>query len=197
MIRIGLTGGIASGKSVVAGFLSGLGAAVIDADDLARAAVAVGTPGLAQVVELFGPQYLLDDGSLDRAALGELVFNDAAARARLEAVIHPEVRRLAEEAEAKLAADSIVVQVIPLLLETGQTGDFDAVVLVDADPAVQLARLMARSGLSQASAQSRIDAQATRSERLAAADYVISNDSDLAALQARTACVLAAIKRSG
>jgi dephospho-CoA kinase len=184
--RIGLTGGIASGKSTVSDILLGLGAVIIDADELSRLAVAPGSSGLQAVVDAFGAEVLLPDGSLDRAKLGEIVFADPARRTALERIIHPEVRRLADEIHSGLPDDAVVVEVIPLLVETGQAGDFDQVVVVDIDPKIQLSRLMERSGLTASQAQARIDAQATRAARLAVADHVVSNDSDLAALELAT-----------
>jgi dephospho-CoA kinase len=180
--RIGLTGGIASGKSTVAALLAGRGALVVDADVLAREVVEPGTPGLAAVVERFGPSVLTADGRLDRAALGRIVFSDAVgsgeARRDLEAVIHPAVRARAAELEAGAAPDQVVVHVIPLLVETGQAGAFDLVVVVDVAEDVQRARLLARGGLTADEADARIAAQASRADRLAAADVVLDNDGD-------------------
>lgn len=180
MLLVGLTGGIASGKSAVADLLAAHGAVIVDADVLAREVVAPGTPGLAEVVERFGPSVLApsdDDrpAELDRAALGAIVFADPDARRDLEAIVHPRVRARAAEMTAAAPDDAVVVQVIPLLVETGQSAAFDVVVVVDVDPAVQLARLMARNGLTEAEAQARIDAQATREQRLAVADEVLDN----------------------
>lgn len=177
-IRIALTGGIGSGKSTVADLLARRGAVIVDADVLAREAVAPGTPGLAAVVARFGPGVLAADGTLDRAALGALVFADAAARADLNAIVHPRVRDLAARRRAEaLAADprAVVVHVIPLLVETGQADAFDTVVVVDCPVAVQVARVMARNGLSRADAEARVAAQASRAERLAAATHVVDN----------------------
>lgn len=171
----GLTGGIASGKSSVATMLAARGAVVIDADVLAREVVAKGAPLLDQVVARFGPAILTDDGSLDRAALGRLVFTDSGARRDLEALIHPAVRRRAAELEAASPPGSVVVHVIPLLVETGQTDRFDLVVVVDADLPTQLARIHTRDALDDGAARARVAAQATRDERLAAADVVIDN----------------------
>ncbi len=195
--RIGLTGGIASGKSVVAGLLAGLGAVIIDADVLAREAVAPGTPGLAAVKARFGPAVLGAEGVLDRAALGEVVFADPAARADLEAIIHPEVRRRAAELEAAAGADAVVVHDIPLLVETGQARVFDLVVVVDADPETQLSRLMMRNGLTREQAQARLAAQAGRAERLAAAGLVIHNDGTLTELARAVAAAWPAIAGRG
>ncbi len=174
-VVVGLTGGIASGKSSVAELLADRGAVIIDADVLARQVVAAGTPLLAQVAERFGDAVLAPDGSLDRAALGRVVFADEGARTDLEALIHPAVRRRAEELEAGAPAGSVVVHVIPLLVETGQAGQFDLVVVVDADEATQLRRIRTRDSLDEHAARARIAAQATREARLAAADVVIDN----------------------
>ena len=183
MLRVGLTGGIASGKSAVADQLAARGAVVVDADVLAREVVEPGTPGLAAVVERFGPSVLTEDGRLDRAGLGRLVFADATARRDLERIIHPAVRARASEIEQQAPADAVVVQVIPLLVETGQGEDFDLCVVVDLDPQTQLARLQDRNGLSRADAEARLSAQASREQRLAAADRVLHNDGSRADLR--------------
>jgi dephospho-CoA kinase len=175
-LLIGLTGGIASGKSTVADLLGQRGAVLIDADRLAREVVEPGTRGLAAVVERFGAGVLLPDGSLDRAALGRMVFADPDARRDLEAIIHPAVRARAAELTAAASPGAVVVQMIPLLVETGQQDAFDIVAVVDVDPKVQLARVRARDGLDDADARARVRAQAGRGERLAAADAVIRND---------------------
>jgi len=174
-MHIGLTGGIASGKTSVANLLAGHGAVIIDSDVLAREVVEPGTSGLAAVVARFGAGVLTADGALDRAALGRIVFADPSARADLEAIIHPAVRARAEELTAAAPPDSVVVQVIPLLVETGQEGTFDRVLVVDVDPAVQLARLRQRDGFSPREAEARVAAQASREARLAAATDVIDN----------------------
>lgn len=183
MLRVGLTGGIASGKSTVADELAARGAVVVDADVLAREVVEPGTPGLAAVVERFGAGVLTEDGRLDRPALGRLVFADADARRDLERIVHPAVRARAAELERQAPADAVVVHVIPLLVETGQAEDFDVCVVVDVDPQTQLARLQRRNGLSRADAEARIGAQATRERRLEAADRVLGNDGPPAELR--------------
>ena len=175
MLRIALTGGIASGKSTAAEELAARGAVLIDADVLAREVVEPGTPGLAAVVERFGAEVLAED-RLDRPALGRLIFGDPAARRDLEQIVHPRVRARAAEIEAAAPADAVVVHVIPLLVETGQADDFDLCVVVDLDPATQLRRLQERSGLSAEEAQARLDAQASREQRLAVADRVLDNN---------------------
>lgn len=185
MLRVGLTGGIGSGKSAAAELLAGHGAVIIDADLLARQAVAAGSEGLAQLAAEFGSSVLNPDGSLDRAALARVVFGDEAALARLNAIVHPRVRQLARRAEAAAPPDAVVVQVIPLLVETGQADAFDLVVVVDVDPALQLDRVLRRGGLDEEQARARIAAQATREQRLAAADAVIDNNGSRADLAAQ------------
>jgi dephospho-CoA kinase len=181
VITVGLTGGIGSGKSTVAELLSSYGAVIIDADVLAREAVQPGTAGLASVVEEFGPEVLASDGSLDRQRLAVLVFGNPDRLAALNAIVHPYVRRRSEELTASAPADSVVVQVVPLLVENGLT-DFDMVVVVDASLETQLRRLAER-GMDPADARARIGAQASREQRRAAADAVIDNDGDHASLR--------------
>ena len=175
---VALTGGIASGKTTVANLLAEHGALLIDSDQLAREVVEPGTPGLAQVVTRFGEQVLTQAGSLDRQALGDIVFADAAARADLNAIVHPLVRRRRAELIAQAAADQIVVSVIPLLVETGLVDQFDAVVVVDVPSQTQVARLVRRNDISQEQAQARLDAQA-------AADWVVTNSGSRAELEAQ------------
>lgn len=175
VLRVGLTGGIGSGKSLVAALLAERGAVVIDADVLAREVVAPGTPGLAEVVMAFGPDVVQRDGELDRAALAQRIFGDPAAKRRLEAVVHPRVRARATEVEAAAPPDAVVVHAIPLLVETGQSEGFDTVVVVDCPVDVQLRRLVEQREMSRDEAQSRIAAQASRDQRLAVAGYVIDN----------------------
>jgi dephospho-CoA kinase len=174
VLRVALTGGIASGKSTVANELARRGAVIIDADELAREVVEPGTPGLAAIVRRFGDG-VLAGGQLDRAALARIVFADPQARRDLEGIIHPAVRRRAAELEAAVRHTSVIVHVIPLLVETGQESDFDLCVVVDVDYQTQLERLMARGPMSREEAESRIAAQATREQRLAAADVVVHN----------------------
>jgi dephospho-CoA kinase len=183
--RIGLTGGIASGKSTVAQRLAALGAVVIDSDVLARAVVAPGTPGLAAVVQEFGARVLDGSGGLDRQALGRLVFRDGDARRRLEAIVHPLVRRRAAVIEATTPTGSVVVHDIPLLVESGQAEAFERVVVVDVDEAVQRRRLRELRAMSDQEASARIAAQASREQRLAVADDVIVNNGTLVDLLAQ------------
>ena len=184
MLRVGLTGGIGSGKSTVADELARRGAVIIDADQLAREVVEPGTPGLAQIVARFGNRVLVG-GKLDRAALAKIVFADPQARQELESIIHPAVRRRAAELEAAAPLRSIVVHVIPLLVETGQAASFDVVVVVDVDSETQLDRLLARGELNAEEALSRIAAQANRAQRLAAADVAVDNNRSLVELRAQ------------
>jgi dephospho-CoA kinase len=188
MVRVGLTGGIASGKSLVAAELAARGAIIIDADVLAREVVEPGTPALAAIVERFGRQ-VLTDGQLDRSRLGEVVFADPLARRDLERIVHPAVRARAIELERAAEGAVVVVHVIPLLVETGQQQNFDFVVTVDVDQETQIQRLMARNGFSRAEAQSRIAAQATREDRRAAADVVLDNAGTLAQLRDQIAAL--------
>jgi dephospho-CoA kinase len=173
-VRIGLTGGIGSGKSTVSRLLADHGAHVVDADVLAREVVAPGTPGLAAVVEAFGKGVVGPDGGLDRPALAAVVFGDPAARATLDGIVHPLVRARAVELISALPDDAVVVQDIPLLVETGQAGSFGLVLVVEADLEIRVARLVQR-GLSEEDARARIAAQATDEQRRAVADVVLDN----------------------
>lgn len=187
MIRVGLTGNIASGKSSVARVWRRLGAHVIEADLLAREAVAPGSPGLRRVVEVFGPEVIDSEGRLDRAALREIVFRDPEARARLEAITHPEIARLREEEEARLAAAGVdlIVNDVPLLFEVGMEDAFDVVVLVDAPEEVRLERLIRDRGLSEAEARRMIEAQMPSDLKRPKSDIVIENTGSLQELEAR------------
>jgi dephospho-CoA kinase len=182
MVRVGLTGGIASGKSLVAAELAARGAIIIDADVLAREVVEPGTAALAAIVERFGPQVILD-GQLNRARLAEIVFADPLARRDLELIVHPAVRAMAAELERAAGSAAVVVHVIPLLVETGQQQEFDFVVTVDVDQETQIQRLMARNGFSRAEAEARIAAQASREDRKIAADVVLDNTGSVAQLR--------------
>jgi dephospho-CoA kinase len=196
MVRVGLTGGIASGKSLVAAELAARGAIIIDADVLAREVVEPGTPALAAIVERFGPQ-ILSDGQLDRSRLAEIVFADLVARRDLERIVHPAVRARAAELERAADPAAVVVHVIPLLVETGQQEDFDVVVTVDVDHETQIRRLMARNGFSLAEAESRIAAQASREARLAASDVVVDNTADVDLLRAQITAVWGVLTSAG
>ena len=174
MLRIGLTGGIGSGKSTVATLLAARGAVVVDSDRIAREAVEPGTPGLAAVVEAFGEQVRSADGSLDRPRLASIVFADPAARERLDGIVHPLVRARAAELAAAAPEDAVVVHDVPLLVETGQAGSYDVVLVVEADAETRVRRLIQR-GLSEDDARARIAAQATDEQRRAVADVVLDN----------------------
>lgn len=179
--RIALTGGVASGKSTVARLFQALGARLIDTDQVARDVVAPGEPALAQLVAQFGAQILQPDGALDRARLRDIVFADPAARAQLETITHPAIRERVSGISARLGGPYQLIAV-PLLVETGTQRNYDRVLVVDCDPAVQLQRLMLRDGLTREQARRILDAQASRAARLAAADDILLNDADAAAL---------------
>jgi dephospho-CoA kinase len=182
MLRVGLTGGIGSGKSTVSRLLAERGAVVIDSDVLAREVVEPGTPGLSAVVAEFGDGVLAADGRLDRERLGALVFADADARARLNSIVHPLVRAASAQRLAGLPDDAVVVHDVPLLVEAGLTDAYDLVVVVSVSPAVQLDRLVRLRGMTAEAAQARIAAQAAPAERLAVADVVLTNDGTRAEL---------------
>lgn len=175
MLRVGLTGGIAAGKSLAAHTLRGLGALVIDADALAREVVEPGTPGLAAVVDAFGRSVLDAEGRLDRPALAAVVFNDADRRKVLNGIVHPLVRARAAELERAAPPETIVVHDIPLLVETGQHRSFGFVLVIDAPEDIRVQRMAADRGMSVEAARARIAAQAGPEERAAAADVVLSN----------------------
>ena len=174
MLRIGLTGGIGSGKSTVSGLLAARGAVIVDADRIAREVVEPGTSGLAAVVEAFGEQVLGADGSLDRPAMAAVVFSDPVARGRLDGIVHPLVRRRTAELVSEAPADAVVVNDVPLLVETGQAPSYDVVLVVEADPEIRVVRLVHR-GLTEDDARARIAAQATDEQRRAVADVVLDN----------------------
>lgn len=186
MVVVGLTGGIGSGKSTVASMLAERGAVVIDADQLARAAVAVGTAGHAAVVERFGAGVVAGDGSIDRKALAGVVFGDPAALAGLNAIVHPQVREAIAGRVAELAGtDAVVVLEIPLLVESGRSYGATTVVVVDCPAEVAVRRLMESRGMDPADARRRMAAQVSRESRLAAADVVIDNAGPVEALVAQ------------
>lgn len=188
---IAITGGVASGKSAVSARFETLGVVVVDADVAARAAVAAGSEGLAEVTAAFGPDVLAADGSLDRAAMRKRVFADADARRRLEAIIHPRVRRQLMD-ECRAATGPYAIAAIPLLAEGGGREAYpwlDRILVVDVPVEVQRERLMARDGIDAALADRMIAAQADRRERLAMADDVIVNDGPIEALEAHVAAL--------
>lgn len=195
MLRVGLTGGIGSGKSEVSKRLAAHGAVVLDADKVARLVVEPGTPGLARVAAAFGPRVLAADGSLDRAKLGEIVFGDADALARLNGILHPLIQEHMRDAEAAAIADRgddvIIVHDVALLAEGGRWGQFDAVIVVDVPAEVQVSRLVGNRGMTKEQAEARMSAQATREQRLAIATIVIDNSGTLSDLDKRVSEVWA------
>lgn len=195
-LHIGLTGGIASGKSTVSAILRDLGCVVVDADAVAREVVAPGTSGLAAVVEAFGDDVLAEDGSLDRPALGAIVFADQEARRRLEAIVHPLVSQRSAELAAEAGPDDVVVHDIPLLAETGGAGRFEHVLVVDVDPEVQVERMVRDRGWSETDARGRMAAQASREDRLAIATHVVVNDGSLDDLRRRVEQTLAELRET-
>ena len=199
MLRVGLTGGIGSGKSEVSRRLAAHGAVVIDADVAAREVVAPGSGGLAQIAAAFGHGVLGPDGALDRERLGAIVFRDPAARAALNAIVHPlvgEWMRAAEQAAVDAARDGlIIVHDVPLLAENRRSGDFDLVIVVDVPPELQLERLVSQRGMTPEQARARMAAQASREQRLAIADLVIDNSGSLADLDRRVADIWADLQR--
>ncbi|MEH0934938.1 dephospho-CoA kinase [Micromonospora psammae] len=184
MLKVGLTGGIGSGKSAVAARLAERGAVVVDADRIAREVVAPGSEGLAEIVAAFSARVLDRDGALDRAALGAVVFGDEAARRRLEAITHPRVRARTAELIAGASADAVVVNDVPLLVEVGLAPTYHLVLVVRADVATRLARLERGRGMSRTEAERRIAAQADDARRRAAADVELANDGSLEQLHA-------------
>ena len=200
MLRVGLTGGIGSGKSEVSRRLAAHGAVLIDADVAAREVVVPGSPGLARIVAAFGAGVLRPDGALDRDRLGQLVFGDPGLRTRLNEIVHPLVRERMAEAEraaARAAAPPgpVVVHDVPLLAESRGRAGFDLVIVVDVPPALQVERLVTRRGMPPEQARARMAAQASREGRLAVADIVIDNSGSLADLDRRVAGVWAALER--
>lgn len=190
-LRVGLTGGIASGKSTVSDLLCQLGALVIDSDQLAREVVAPGSDGLAAIVAEFGEHLLTPVGELDRPAMGKVIFGDDERRRALESIIHPRVRARGRELEQAAAPGTLIVHDIPLLVETGQQDAFAEVIVVDVPVETQLQRMVDLRGWTEQEARSRIAAQATREQRLAAATIVIDNSGTLAELDERVRQVFA------
>ena len=184
-MRVGLTGGVASGKSTVSGMLAELGAVVIDSDAIAREVVEPGTEGLAAVVAEFGEQVLDGDGRLDRAALARVVFADGATRERLNAILHPRIRARVAERIAAAAPGTVVVQDVPLLAETNQAGAYDLVVVVEAPEELRVQRLARDRGMPAEQSRARMATQASDEQRRAIADVVLVNDGSPDDLRAR------------
>lgn len=184
MLLVGLTGGIGSGKSTVARLLERRGAAVIDADQLARAAIAKGTPGFERVVVAFGQDVVTPEGDLDRSALAARIFSDPAQKAALEAIVHPDVaRRFSELVDGYRTSERVVVYVTPLLVELGLAPAFDVVVVVTASPHLRVSRVASERGLSPDDVRRRMAVQATDEQRMEVADVLIDNDGSLAELE--------------
>lgn len=199
MQTIALTGGIGSGKSTVAAMFAELGAHTVDADQLAREAVAVGTPALAQLVTHFGAGILDAQGNLLRQKLGERVFQNPEKRRLLESIVHPHVQRLFTQKQQEVAARDprgVLIYEIPLLVESGQAANFAAVITVSADAQTRLARLVANRGLTPAAASARIEAQVSDAEREAVADWVVHTDVPLAQTRAQVQKIWIEINRS-
>ena len=188
VFRVGLTGGIASGKSTAARFFGALGVPILDSDQVAREVVEPGQPPLERLVERFGRGILTPDGHLDRPALRNIVFSDPKARADLENLTHPAIGA-ALEARSAAAGGPYQILVIPLLVEKNLVAHVDRVLVVDCDQELQIRRLLARDGSTRAQAQAILDAQVSRSARLKAADDVIRNDADMSAVQAQVAAL--------
>jgi dephospho-CoA kinase len=195
VLRVGLTGGIGSGKSEVSRRLGAQGAIIIDADQIAREVVEPGTPGLAAIVSEFGPDVLLPDGSLNRPRLGEIVFADPARREKLNAIVHPRVRARSQELEDSAEPGSIVVQDVPLLVENNLVSLFDLVVVVDVPPRVQIDRLVRSRGMDRDQAKARAAAQASRADRLAVASIVIDNSGSISELDRQVGELWAELRR--
>jgi dephospho-CoA kinase len=194
VLRVGLTGGIGSGKSEVSRRLAAQGAVVIDADLIAREVVEPGSEGLAEVVAAFGPEVLTPDGALDRARLGDIVFADPELRGRLNAIVHPRVAARMAELE-RGASGAIVVHDVPLIAENGRADAYDVVVVVDAPPKVQAERLARYRGMTREQARARMAAQASREQRLAIADIVIDNSGSLSELDRQVGDLWAELRR--
>lgn len=184
MFLIGLTGGIAAGKSTVAGIWVSLGAIEIDADLLAREVVEPGTKGIEKIRQIFGPAVFSPSGELDRKALGEIVFNNTLRRKELEAIVHPLVRARAQEILESLPKDSIAIYTVPLLVEANVELPFDAIVSVEAPETERAQRLVSSRGMSLEQAMARIKSQASAIDRAARADYILNSNQSLAALTA-------------
>ncbi|GIH45923.1 dephospho-CoA kinase [Microbispora rosea] len=185
MLRVGLTGGIGSGKSEVSRRLAARGAVVVDADKIAREVVEPGTPGLAEIVEAFGEDILRPDGTLDRERLGAIVFADAEKLKVLNGIVHPKVGERSERLQREAPDDAVVVYDVPLLAENNLAPLYDVVIVVDTPDEVRLERLLRFRGMPEADARARIAAQASREDRLRIADIVIRNEGSLDDLEAQ------------
>jgi dephospho-CoA kinase len=194
-LKVGLTGGIGSGKSEVARRLAAQGAVIIDADILAREVVEPGTEGLAEVIGVFGSEVLGRDGTLDRNRLGEIVFSDPTLRTKLNAIVHPRVGERIRELEREAPPGAIVVEDIPLITESDMADFYDLVVVVDVPPRVQAERLIRDRGMTQEQATARMEAQASREQRLAIATIVVDNSGSPAELDREVGELWAELRR--
>jgi dephospho-CoA kinase len=194
-LKVGLTGGIASGKSEVSRRLAAYGAEVIDADALAREAVAPGTSGLAEVIGVFGSGVMAGDGTLDRKRLGEIVFADPVLRAKLNSIVHPRVGERIRELEADARPGTILVEDIPLIAENDMADFYDLIVVIDTPPRLQVDRLMRERGMTREQASARMAAQASREQRLAIATIVVDNSGSLAELDREVGELWAELRR--
>ncbi|MEU6412440.1 dephospho-CoA kinase [Microbispora sp. NPDC046933] len=185
MLKVGLTGGIGSGKSEVSRRLAARGAVVVDADKIAREVVEPGTPGLAEIVGAFGEDVLRPDGTLDRERLGAIVFADAEKLKVLNGIVHPKVGERSEQLQREAPDDAVVVYDVPLLAENNLAALYDVVIVVDTPDEVRLERLLRFRGMPEADARARIAAQASREDRLRIADIVIGNEGSLDELDAQ------------
>lgn len=197
MLRVGLTGGIGSGKSEVSRLLSGHGAVVIDADQIAREVVEPGTPALEEIVAEFGTGVLTPEGALDRPKLGEIVFADEERLERLNGIVHPRVGERTEELMAQAPPGAIVVYDVPLLVENEMQAMYDVVVVVDAPEDAQIRRVMSNRDMPEEQARARVRAQATREQRRAVADIVVDNSGGLDELRRRVAEVWEELRKRG
>jgi dephospho-CoA kinase len=195
VLRVGLTGGIGAGKSEVSRRLAAQGAVIIDADAAARDVVAPGTEGLAEIIDAFGPEILLPDGTLDRPRLGDLVFADPSQRATLNAIIHPRVGTRMSELEQAAGPNAIVVHDVPLIAENGLADAYDLVIVVDVPPRTQIDRLVKLRGMTRDQAKARIAAQASREQRLSIADIVVDNSGSLTELDRQVGDLWANLRR--
>jgi dephospho-CoA kinase len=195
VLRVGLTGGIGSGKSEVSKRLAAQGAVIIDADAIAREVVAPGTDGLAEVVQAFGAEVLGPEGELDRPRLGDIVFADPELRGKLNAIVHPRVGARMAELERGAGPGAIVVHDVPLIAENSMASAYDLVVVVDVPPRVQVERLVRYRGMTREQAQARMAAQARREQRLAIAGIVIDNSGSLAELDRQVGDLWAELRR--
>jgi dephospho-CoA kinase len=195
VLRVGLTGGIGAGKSEVSRRLAAQGAVIIDADAAARDVVAPGTEGLAEIIDAFGPEILLPDGTLDRPRLGDLVFADPSKRAALNAIIHPRVGARMSELEQAAGPNAIVVHDVPLIAENGLADAYDLVIVVDVPPRTQIDRLVKLRGMTRDQAKARIAAQAAREQRLSIADIVVDNSGSLTELDRQVGDLWANLRR--